>query len=77
VYLKVLNINNNTNKVSIITGSSRGYWKGKAMQCKAMQWNLQRPAIKLSFNARDNDELNKDRNDIVSAKENSRFNISS
>lgn len=38
---------------------------------RQLQWNLQRAAIKLSFNARDSDELNKARNDIVSATENS------
>jgi NADP-dependent 3-hydroxy acid dehydrogenase YdfG len=69
VYLKVLN-NNNTNKVTIITVQAGGIGK-------AMQWNLHRPAIKLWFNARDSDELNKARNDNVSATENSRFNISS
>lgn len=72
MYLKVLNINNNTNKVTNITVQA-GVLERKG---NAMQWNLQRPAIKLSFNARDSDELNKDRNDIVSATENSRFNIS-
>jgi hypothetical protein len=71
VYLKVLNINNNTNKVTNIT------IQAGVLERKAMQWNLQRPAIKLSFNASDSDELDKDRNDIVSATENSRFNISS
>jgi len=64
VYLKVLNIDNNTNKVTIITLQA-------GVLERQLQWNLQRPAIKLSFNARDSNELNKARNDIVSATENS------
>ena len=57
-------MNNNTNKVAIITGSSRGIGKAIAMEFAKAGYNI-------VINARDEDELNKSKSDILSVTGNS------
>jgi short-subunit dehydrogenase len=52
-------LNNNTNKVAIITGSSKGIGKAIAMEFAKAGYNI-------VINARDEDELNKSKSDILS-----------
>lgn len=56
--------NNNTSKVAIITGSSRGIGKAIAMEFAKAGYNI-------VINARDEDELNKSRSDILAVTGNS------
>jgi short-subunit dehydrogenase len=57
-------LNNNTNKVTIITGSSRGIGKAIAMEFAKAGYNI-------VINARDEDELNKSRSNILTVTRNS------
>ena len=57
-------MNNNTNKVAIITGSSRGIGKAIAMEFAKAGYNI-------VINARDEVELNKSKSDILSVTGNS------